>query len=634
LNPNLPVEVERITNKLLEKDRKLRYQSASDMGVDLKRLRREIDSGRIRAGSVYTTAATVATAARPSSWPNLMAILAAALLAAVVLAYILRSTLPAPKIIGFTKITHDGQQKSFAAQVAATVLTDGTRLYIQENFEGRFVVSQVSASGGETVPMPMPFPNVALDNISADKLVVGSFTGAQVEQPLWAVPVLGGSPRRLGDLPGDDAIWMANGDLLIARSNELTVLSSGGSPRKFASIGDASFMYWLRWSPHGRVLRFSVSDPSGNSIWEVNADGSRLHRLLSTWHAGTDPGHGNWTPDGKYFLFQAFHNGRGDIWAIRETGGLLHRVSHEPEQLTAGPLSFLSPQPSLDGKKIFVIGEQPRAELVRYDAKFGQFVPYLGGISAMGVSFSRDGQWVSYVSYPEGDLWRCRVDGSERLQLTSAPFFVNSAEWSPDGRRIAFSAAQPGKAEQLYLVATDGGTPHELSVGELGVDRVSWAPDGGSIDFFDVASPEKHFIRSVDLKTLKVYTLPDSEKWGAPVRSPDGRYLVASSVDGQQLMLFDFATQKWSELATISIGFTQWSADSKYVYFDTGASAEPAINRIRISNHQMQRVASLKGLRRVVTPWVSWSGLTPDGSPLLMRDTGTQEVYALDFEAP
>jgi Tol biopolymer transport system component len=309
-------------------------------------------------------------------------------------------------------------------------------------------------------------------------------------------------------------------------------------------------------------------------------------------------------------------------------------VSHEPEQLTAGPLSFLSPQPSLDGKKIFVIGEQPRAELVRYDAKFGQFVPYLGGISAMGVSFSRDGQWVSYVSYPEGDLWRCRVDGSERLQLTSAPFFVNSAEWSPDGRRIAFSAAQPGKAEQLYLVATDGGTPHELSVGELGVDRVSWAPDGGSIDFFDVASPEKHFIRSVDLKTLKVYTLPDSEKWGAPVRSPDGRYLVASSVDGQQLMLFDFATQKWSELATISIGFTQWSADSKYVYFDTGASAEPAINRIRISNHQMQRVASLKGLPRVVTPWVSWSGLTPDGSPLLMRDTGTQEVYALDFEAP
>jgi hypothetical protein len=48
----------------------------------------------------------------------------------------------------------------------------------------------------------------------------------------------------------------------------------------------------------------------------------------------------------------------------------------------------------------------------------------------------------------------------------------------------------------------------------------------------------------------------------------------------------------------------------------------------------MQRVASLKGLPRVVTPWVSWSGLTPDGSPLLMRDTGTQEVYALDFEAP
>src|ERR1700730_3747294 len=86
-------------------------------------------------------------------------------------------------------------------------------------------------------------------------------------------------------------------------------------------------------------------------------------------------------PQGKNFLFHAYHNGRGHPWAIRETGSLLLKVSHEPVQLTAGPLSFLSPQPSLDGKKIFVIGEQPRAELVRYDARLRQFLPYLGGIS-------------------------------------------------------------------------------------------------------------------------------------------------------------------------------------------------------------------------------------------------------------
>lgn len=49
---------------------------------------------------------------------------------------------------------------------------------------------------------------------------------------------------------------------------------------------------------------------------------------------------------------------------------------------------------------------------------------------------------------------------------------------------------------------------------------------------------------------------------------------------------------------------------------------------------KVERVASLQNFRRVVNPWLSWMGLTPDGSPLLMRDIGSQEVYALDFEEP
>ena len=99
------------------------------------------------------------------------------------------------------------------------MLTDGARLFIQENVHGRFVVSQVSASGGDTVPIVTPFPNVALANISPDKseLVVGSFSGSEVDQPLYGVPTLGGSPRRLADIPGQDATWMPNGDLLVSQ---------------------------------------------------------------------------------------------------------------------------------------------------------------------------------------------------------------------------------------------------------------------------------------------------------------------------------------------------------------------------------------------------------------------------------
>ena len=69
---------------------------------------------------------------------------------------------------------------------------------------------------------------------------------------------------------------------------------------------------------------------------------------------------------------------------------------------------------------------QLRGELVRYDSASHQFTPYLSGMSAMGVNFSRDGKWVTYVAYPEGTLWRSKVDGSERLQLTSRRFLSSS----------------------------------------------------------------------------------------------------------------------------------------------------------------------------------------------------------------
>ncbi len=100
------------------------------------------------------------------------------------------------------------------------------------------------------------------------------------------------------------------------------------------------------------------------------------------------------------------------------------------------------------------------------------------------------------------------------------------------------------------------------------------------------------------------------------------------------MMLFDFTTQKWSGLASTQVGSTQWSRDSQYVYFDNGASPSPAIYRVRVADRKLEQVCSLKEVRRTVTFWSAWMGLTPDGAPLIMRDTGTQEVYALDFHVP
>ena len=194
-------------------------------------------------------------------------------------------------------------------------------------------------------------------------------------------------------------------------------------------------------------------------------------------------------------------------------------------QLTAGPMDFRSPVSSVDGKRLFVIGEQRRGELVRFESKSGQFVPYLGGISALDVDVSKDGQWVAYVSYPEGVLWRSRVDGSQRLQLSSLPMQAYLPRWSPDGKQIAFSAAVPGGPDKIYVVAADGGRPAQLTARNHYETDPNWSPDQNSLVFggepwFEGGAPGSAVIHMLDLKTRQVSILSGSEGLSPPIGHP------------------------------------------------------------------------------------------------------------------
>jgi serine/threonine protein kinase len=648
LNPEVLPELERIIGKALEKDRKLRYQSAPEMGVDLKRLRREIESGRVSETSGFSPVVEGGgnpTPAMPVSSVHAVKksptkIYAVGVVAMVLLAisgYLVRPALPPPRIVGYTQITHDGQQKTFGGQATSTLLTDGPRVFIQENVNGRFVIVQVSASGGETVLVPTPFANVAPLTISPDKsqLLVSSFLGSELQQQIWTLPLLGGSPRRVSELPGSDGTWLPNENILIAHDNDLLEVSPNGT-RKFATLPD--FSYWYRWSPDGRALRFTVSEEKGNrSLWQLSAQGGELHRVIPQFSGNQS--NGSWTPDSKYFIFQNFNQNRIDLWAIREKGDLFHKVDHQPVRLTSGPMSFEAPQPSTDGKKIYAVGNQLRAELVRYDAHAKQFLPYLDGISISDLSFSPDGQWIAYVTYPNGILWRSRVDGSQKLQLTSSvPQSAFLPGWSPDSKQIVFSGVNPDHwtGVGLYVISSEGGTPRALSVVEDNAVRASWSPDGRSVIFSDVtdAGGAHGAIKTVELATLHVKTITKTTDVIYPIMSPDGRSIAGASVDGQKLMLFDVNAQQWSELLKGDVGWITWSPDSKYIYFDGGLSEAPAFYRVRVADRKLERLADLKGFRRVVLVGISWTGVSPDGSPLLLRDISSQEVYALDFEAP
>jgi Tol biopolymer transport system component/DNA-binding winged helix-turn-helix (wHTH) protein len=575
-------------------------------------------------------------------------ITAAILIAVVALVAIalslLRAPLPPPRVLSITQLTSDNRPKD-------RVLTDGPRVYFTETVNERALLSQVSASGGEISQIPTPFANIFLHSVSPlrSELLVDSpneegILASRHAAP-WIVPIPAGSPRRVGDFLVSAATWSRDGQqLAYSRDHDIFLARwDGTQSHKLVTIADSCWD--LQFSPDAKHLRFTTSSLDFRfSLWEVGIDGSGLRQMLPGFHQDLGVCCGRWSADGRYYFFVAFHSGRSDISALRERAGIFRPSSSDPLPITTGPLAYFSPAPALAEDRLFVIGEQQRAELEHLDAKSQQFVPFLNGISAGEIDFSRDGKWVTYVSYPDYLLWRSRSDGSERLQLTYPPVNVAVPRWSPDGRQIAYSCALPGEASKACIVSADGGVTEEVQIGSQNwPDDPQWSPDGKSLILalyprgIVSTKPRDYSVGQFDLQTKKMTTLPGSEGMLAPRWSPDGRYISTFSTDIKKVMLLELSTGRWSELATgTTLFYPNWSPDSKYAYFEDLGTDRPEIDRVSVATRTKERVAVLKGISRVPMEdsGAPWNGVAPDGSPLIMRDVGNRELYSLELHLP
>lgn len=124
--------------------------------------------------------------------------------------------------------------------------------------------------------------------------------------------------------------------------------------------------------------------------------------------------------------------------------------------------------------------------------------------------------------------------------------------------------------------------------------------------------------------------------WG-PRLSWDGRILSSFTLDAHKLLLFDFTTGKWSELTTgKSLQYPNLSPDGKYIYFEDIGESGPELDRVNLTDRKREHVLGLKDIPRVFMPESQspWNGLDLDGSPLIMRNLGIDEIYALDLEFP
>jgi Tol biopolymer transport system component/DNA-binding winged helix-turn-helix (wHTH) protein len=536
-----------------------------------------------------------------------------------------------------TNNLNDLDVESFSSSVS-----DGTRLYFSQMDNGNPVLAVALAANGEishfNLPSEIGAPLIGSLSPDGSKLIIHSHLQAEPEQPLWVVPTLGGDASRVPNVLAHDATWMPDGHrLLIANGNDLTVVGADGSePHKL--IATAGLAFWLRWSPDGRRLRFTLRDSSRQTteLWEAAADGSNPHPLLPGWSQPASECCGSWTSDGKFFVFQSWHNAihHSEIWALQERPWFLK--DRTPRQITNGPLDYEAPSTSPGSDHVYFIGVDSQIELLHSLAKSAVFSALDQDLSAADLAeYSPDGKWVAWLNASDGSLWRCRADGSERIELTTPSLRIFSMKWSPDNRRLALMAEEPGKPWKLYTIDSDGGKPSLLLSENRNEADPDWSADGQSMVFgrlpdrMDSGQPKAIYL--LNLETHQVTEIPGSTGLFSPRLSRDGRYIAAIRLDQKALLLYDRAQQRWTTLAVHGVGDPTWSHDSRYLYFQDFLEAGKPIYRIAVPVGQPQQVATIANLRPIAATDYRLIGLAPGDLPMVSVRTSTVNLYSVDL---
>jgi Tol biopolymer transport system component len=642
LKPQLAGDLDHIIRMAIRKEPERRYASAGLLAGDLQR--------HLEGRPVRARPDTVGYRAAKFLHRNRFAAVAGALITVTLggglaLEYWLGAFARPLRVSQAVQLTQTGR-----VEIGNGVATDGSRIYFTERTGGSWSLAQVSVKGGIPLPVQVTPPIFQADilDISPDRssLLVQGQPGDGDDRPLWIVPVTGGIPRRIGDVLGGAGAYSRDGrSIVFSRASALFRINIDGTGyRKLVDtrngIADA-----IRWAPAPGpdVLRFSRHDrATGKSIlWEVAPDGAGLHALLPVTLSGggfeSDYG-GAWIPSGKYYLFLRSLRAGAGLWAIREHAAWPPVFGRRPVQIYSTPLVFPAVVPSEDGKQIFFASGQERRELVRYDAKRGQFMTFLSGVAGRWMDYSPDERWVAYTIATDDTLWRSRPDGTERALLTPPQFHAGKPRWSPDGTKIAFVGTWTGGPVKVYVIdatVSGGGVPQAVTADAIAEGEPSWSPNGKSL-LFPRGVWRAAVLYVTDWMTRKAESLPGSEELSRAAWSPDPRYIAATNAAGSQIRLFDFRTRQWTPLAAgIGLGPPCWSRDGKYVYYqDVYASEDQPIFRVQIANRRIERVVSSRQLLQSNVTGYVLAALAPGNAPVASVLRSNSDIYALDLDLP
>ena len=508
------------------------------------------------------------------------------------------------------------------------------RLYFSTFETGRMTVKQVAMTGGDAEPVEMP--DAGIDTLfrpvstlpDGSGQVVQSFDPMVGDPKLWSMPFVGGSPRLIGT--GGDGVYSPDGSRIayVNLDLNLVVADSDMSNPRIVAEQHGQMKHWIRWSPDGNTLRYSP-EGSARSIWEVDtkSEGATPKPLLRDWEHVSHCC-GEWTPDGEYYVFQGTQGKHTQLFAMRETGNLFGH--DDPVQITDGVLDYRRPTIAPNGKSLFAIGWQLRGETVEMDPATGRLrsIAVSEDLSGEWVSFASDADRIAWLSFPEGDLWVSRRDGSDRQQLTF-DFSVLIPDVSPDGELVVFTGETGEGPWGVYVVPTAGGEAERISPPDVSGYSGQFAPDGQRILF---RARGRDNVQAYDLRTKTTSEFPDTDGLWNPEWSPSGKLLLAHR--GDWLALYDVETaERRMLLEDRPFEYIYWGQDdsSIYVVDPHTYGAARGIYRVDTGTGEEHLITKLGNKRVVFGEMGMWIGVTPAGEPMFTRDHSIHHIYKLSW---
>jgi serine/threonine protein kinase len=594
LNPELPSKLEDIITKALEKDRDLRYRSAADIHTDLKRLRRDTDSGRMAvpdSGSDLPTASSgtspaanassqsVATTQQPGNKRVLYATIAAALLLIGFAAYhFLGNSQSSSGPAKVSKISHWNKPMDHAI-----ISSDGRAFAFDSPVNGTSQIFVMLASGGEPLQLTNDQGDKTVDSFSPDSTQIFFDSPSKGDQ-VYSVPALGGVPTLL--VEGRYLIASpADGSLFFFKNESNTIYRKQKSSPAEELIYDFGHDGMYAWTmlpyPDGKDLLIIagpaselLAQPNILTIYKLNLESRTPQKLAEIKDS---PNRFVWNLPGKSLIFNRTVNDVTNLWEFSLDDSSLKQLT-----FSAGP--DLSPMPDPSGKGIYFITGRESGALTLYNSHSKQSFDLVSDSATQPV-FSWNGRRLLYIIMggpQHQELWISDLDGTNKVKLYSSASLITLA-WSPDGAQVLFGDAV-GDVTKLYLINTDGSNLRQVPWTGANIGWAEYAPDAKSLYFSGYEKdPAKIVTWMANTAALDAPLKTIAETCGyVQDVTPDGRYLLSGFSPGNGKGVYNFSIPEnkclplQPSLPTIIVHF---SADTKYFLYLRPSRGESIVYR-------------------------------------------------------